>query len=685
MKRHTEVYDLLIRASPSGQAAHCVRQKYTRTETRDVVVKVGVFNLQDWGDDTTVTRTVANASIHQSYNPNTLSNDILVITLEKRVTFNNNIRPACLWDGDIDLTGIVGMSGMLLINQRRTNRGVEGAARPGPPVLGGPQMPPPFTDQILNMTLKMCFKIKTLQPSRFYTRNKHDLIRSDIQQQLEKYVLDIALCRAQGYDNAASISGVHGGAQRKIREVNPKALFSSCSNHSLNLCGVHAFACVPSSVTCFEIVEKLYSFFSSSTQKWQLLKKKTGKNLKRLSDTRWSAHYKSVKVVKENIQTISPKMTLDTGIIKLNTLNEYLVTERTTIVDNAVTFGIKKCNDMDINVEKRGRRKVVGWGDSELGPAGHGEPRMVRMPIVSTAACRASRPDFHKLTSSTTLCAGTVLQAIETAPGLCLGDSGGGLYILEDKRWRLRGVVSLSLRAENGENTCNLNEYIVFTDTAQYLPWIRSEISGDPFHIFTLLPSLHFSSNTPLLPLSDILFNSKGNALVTLVKVESRLRELGFGYRAKFIQKSASQIIEFGAKKWFDSLMNMEYKEARQELMKLHGIGPKVADCICLMSLKHLESVPIDTHVYQIAAKNYLPHLKGKKNVSEKMYKEIGDHFRELYGPLAGWAHTLFYYLPSYRIHRVHAVTPGAGGQRRLVNPFYSCRDRAVRPHDLKW
>ncbi|GBP22260.1 Chymotrypsin-1 [Eumeta japonica] len=152
---------------------------------------------------------------------------------------------------------------LMTIDQRRTNRGAEGAARPGPPVLGGPQMPPRSPDQILNKTLKMCLT--------FSNRWKN--------------VLDIALCRAQGYDNAASMSGVHRGVQRKIREVNPKALFSSYSNHSVNLCGVHAFACVPSSVTCFGTVEKLYSFFSSSTQKWPLLKEKTGKNLKRLSDT----------------------------------------------------------------------------------------------------------------------------------------------------------------------------------------------------------------------------------------------------------------------------------------------------------------------------------------------------------------------------------------------------------------
>ncbi|CAH0402677.1 unnamed protein product [Chilo suppressalis] len=126
-------------------------------------------------------------------------------------------------------------------------------------------------------------------------------------------------------------------------------------------------------------------------------------------------------------------------------------------------------------------------------------------------------------------------------------------------------------------------------------------------------------------------------------KVESKLRELGFGYRAKFIQKSAAQIVDWGGDKWFKSLQDMKYKDAKQELMKLHGIGPKVADCICLMSLNHLQALPVDTHVYQIAAQNYLPHLRGKKNVTDKMYTEIGDHFRKLYGEMAGWAHTVLF------------------------------------------
>ena len=77
--------------------------------------------------------------------------------------------------------------------------------------------------------------------------------------------------------------------------------------------------------------------------------------------------------------------------------------------------------------------------------------------------------------------------------------------------------------------------------------------------------------------------------------------------------------------------------------MKLSGIGPKVADCILLMSLDKTDAIPVDTHMFQIAAKSYLPHLKGCKSVTDKVYSEIGDHFRSLYGDYAGWAHSVLF------------------------------------------
>lgn len=61
------------------------------------------------------------------------------------------------------------------------------------------------------------------------------------------------------------------------------------------------------------------------------------------------------------------------------------------------------------------------------------------------------------------------------------------------------------------------------------------------------------------------------------------------------------------------------------------------------MSLGHLQAIPVDTHIYQIAARFYLPKLAKQKTVTTKIYNEIGNHFRELYGPLAGWAHTVIF------------------------------------------
>ena len=47
--------------------------------------------------------------------------------------------------------------------------------------------------------------------------------------------------------------------------------------------------------------------------------------------------------------------------------------------------------------------------------------------------------------------------------------------------------------------------------------------------------------------------------------------------------------------------------------------------------------------MFQIAATKYLPHLKNYKSVTDKVYKEIGDHFRGLYGDYSGWAHSVLF------------------------------------------
>lgn len=85
------------------------------------------------------------------------------------------------------------------------------------------------------------------------------------------------------------------------------------------------------------------------------------------------------------------------------------------------------------------------------------------------------------------------------------------------------------------------------------------------------------------------------------------------------------------------------YRKAHEELLQLLGVGPKVADCVCLMGLGWGESVPVDTHVWQIAQRDY-KFGKGKhKSLTKATYDAVGDHFRQLWGKEAGWAHSVLF------------------------------------------
>lgn len=76
---------------------------------------------------------------------------------------------------------------------------------------------------------------------------------------------------------------------------------------------------------------------------------------------------------------------------------------------------------------------------------------------------------------------------------------------------------------------------------------------------------------------------------------EETLRKMGLGYRAPYIVKTARMICE--GKVDLERLPSFSYEEAREELLKLNGVGVKVADCICLFALHHIGAFPVDTHI----------------------------------------------------------------------------------------
>mmetsp|Transcript_29363 Transcript_29363/g.46081 ORF Transcript_29363/g.46081 Transcript_29363/m.46081 type:complete len:291 (+) Transcript_29363:81-953(+) len=124
---------------------------------------------------------------------------------------------------------------------------------------------------------------------------------------------------------------------------------------------------------------------------------------------------------------------------------------------------------------------------------------------------------------------------------------------------------------------------------------------------------------------------------------EEDLRALGTGYRAKFLIQSAQKVSEKGGREWLFRLRETPHIEARTELEELHGVGSKVADCVCLFSLDKHEAIPVDTHVWQITIRDLDSSLEEAKSLTPKIYQRVGDLWRDKYGSYAGWAHTILF------------------------------------------
>ncbi len=112
------------------------------------------------------------------------------------------------------------------------------------------------------------------------------------------------------------------------------------------------------------------------------------------------------------------------------------------------------------------------------------------------------------------------------------------------------------------------------------------------------------------------------------------IRSCGTGFRDKYIKRVAEECSN-GLN--LASLGNMEYSEAKEELMALDGIGDKVADCILLFGYKRFEAFPIDSWVKRIIENVY---FKGRK----KSIREIHAHAESKWGDLAGYAQQYLYW-----------------------------------------
>jgi hypothetical protein len=88
----------------------------------------------------------------------------------------------------------------------------------------------------------------------------------ELENVLKALGLDIDDVRGQGYDNGSNMKGRHQGVQRKLLDINPRALYTPCGCHSLNLTLCDITNSCTKAKDFFGVLQRVYTVFSHSTK-----------------------------------------------------------------------------------------------------------------------------------------------------------------------------------------------------------------------------------------------------------------------------------------------------------------------------------------------------------------------------------------------------------------------------------
>lgn len=117
----------------------------------------------------------------------------------------------------------------------------------------------------------------------------------------------------------------------------------------------------------------------------------------------------------------------------------------------------------------------------------------------------------------------------------------------------------------------------------------------------------------------------------------AELRTLNLGFRDKYVY-NATRMVYTGEIN-LEEIEKMNYEKAKKELMKIQGVGEKVADCILLFSMRKRKAFPVDTWIKKVMSQLY-NESKDIKKISAFAESKFGE-----YGGIA--QQYLFYYMRS--------------------------------------
>lgn len=118
------------------------------------------------------------------------------------------------------------------------------------------------------------------------------------------------------------------------------------------------------------------------------------------------------------------------------------------------------------------------------------------------------------------------------------------------------------------------------------------------------------------------------------------LRACLLGYRAPYVRAAARMVA--GGRLDLEALRRMPAEDARDALVRIPGVGEKVADCILLFGLGQISAFPVDVWVRRAVERLYFRNRP-------RMARQIQAFARSRFGALAGYAQQhLFTYARSF-------------------------------------
>lgn len=121
------------------------------------------------------------------------------------------------------------------------------------------------------------------------------------------------------------------------------------------------------------------------------------------------------------------------------------------------------------------------------------------------------------------------------------------------------------------------------------------------------------------------------------------LLALKLGYRAKYIHQLCRDVRSGSLN--LEKLSAMNYQDSMDYLTGFYGIGKKVANCICLFGLHHIEAFPVDTWIQKILMEYYYDEKKYCSLPKSQLFDRI---IHDSFGRYAGYAGVMQQYIFHY-------------------------------------